>query len=145
MTKLQRVNHDLLNRVFIGFDSLLNPDLMDASIHQSISANYPPHNLFKPSETDYIIEIAVTGFAKDDVSITRDRNQLIIRGIQPERQSIPNEGFIHRGLALRNFEKAFTLGENIEITSASIDLGILTINLSQIIPEEQRPKLIPIS
>ena len=145
MTKLQRVNHDLLNRVFIGFDSLLNPDLMDASIQQSISANYPPHNLFKPTESDYVIEMAVTGFAKDQVTVTRDRNQLIIRGIQPERQPIPNDAFIHRGLALRSFEKAFTLGENIEITSASIDLGILTVTLSQIIPEEQRPKLIPIS
>lgn len=142
--QITRANTDLFNRAFIGFDSLFDTSALDAKLQQSMSANYPPHNLYKTSDTDYIIELAVTGFAKDEVMIVKDRNRLVITGIQQNRETVADSSIIHRGLALRNFEKIFTLGEHIEIISATIDLGVLTIVLSQVIPEEQKPKLIQI-
>jgi molecular chaperone IbpA len=144
MTTLARLNNDLFNRAFIGFDSLFDVNALDAKLQHSMAANYPPHNLYKTSDTDYVIELAVTGFAKDEVTVIKDRNRLIVTGIQKNREPVLDSSVIHRGLALRNFEKSFTLGEHIEIISAAIDLGVLTIVLSQIIPEEQKPKLIQI-
>ena len=136
---------DALNRALIGFDQMF--DQMERRFANSVSNNYPPHNILKTGENQYEIQIAVTGFEKSEVSVTIEDNVLVIKGekIEPviiEGQDVPI--YLHRGLATRDFVKEFPLAEHIEVTGAETKNGMLTVKLMRNVPESAKPKVIDI-
>ena len=141
MNQLVRFDTSALNRALVGFDQIFND--FDKRFANQISTNYPPYNVVKKSEDDYEIQIAVSGFEKSEVTVEVNRDQLIIKGEHADTV-VSDVEYLHRGLASRDFTRAFTLAEHMEVGDAVIRNGILTISLTRIVPEELKPRLISI-
>lgn len=103
--------------------------------------NYPPYNIVKINDDKIVMEFAVAGFKKDDVSISTENNVLSIKAEKPETEE---KNYLHRGIAARKFARAFTLPEYFEVESAGFEDGILYVDLIRNIPEEKKPKKITI-
>jgi HSP20 family molecular chaperone IbpA len=116
--------------MFLGFDHL---EQMLERASKTSSDGYPPYNIEQISSTGLRITLAVAGFAMEDLQITQEDNQLVIRG----RQTDDTEGrvFLHRGIAARQFQRAFVLAEGIDIGGAWLDSGLLHIDLVRPQPE----------
>ena len=121
----------------IGFDRLFD----DMERISNISDNFPPYNVIKSSEDSYIIEIAVAGFDKKELSIEFKDSVLKVEG-QRETREI---NFAHKGISERNFIRSWTLGEHVKVKSAEVSNGLLIISLEREIPEEEKPQVIKIS
>ena len=141
MTQLQRIDTTALNRALVGFDRIF--DDMERRFANSISNNYPPYNIARLEENLYEIELAVTGFDKKEINVTVEGDKLIITGCKQEKVEDGVE-FLHRGLALRDFERTFTLADHMKIRSAEIKNGVLTIRIEREIPEEMKPRVIDV-
>lgn len=133
---------DAINRALIGFDTMF--DQMERRFANSVSNNYPPHNILKTGENQYEIQIAVTGFKKDEINVTVEDNVLIIKGESQTSNESTDIVYIHRGLATRDFVKEFPLAEYIEVVGAETQNGMLSIKLVRNIPESAKPKVIDI-
>jgi len=125
--------------LFLGFDHL---EQMLERASKTSSDGYPPYNIEQVSSTGLRITLAVAGFVMDDLQITQEDNQLVIRG----RQTDDSQGriFLHRGIAARQFQRSFVLAEGIDVRGAWLDNGLLHIDLAKPEPEV-RVKTIPIS
>jgi molecular chaperone IbpA len=132
---------DALSRALIGFDTMF--DQMERRYSNSVNNNYPPHNILRIADNEYAIQIAVTGFEKNEISVTIENNVLIVKG-ESITTDYPTEQYLHRGLATRDFVKEFPLAEHIEVSGATIKNGMLTVNLIRNIPESAKPKVIDI-
>jgi len=141
MTQLTRYDVSALNRALVGFDRIF--DDMERRFANSVSNNYPPYNIARLEENLYEIAIAVTGFEKSEVEVTIEGDKLSIIGSKEEKVEDGVE-FLHRGLALRDFERTFTLADHMKVKSAEIKNGILTITIEREIPEEMKPRVIDI-
>ena len=131
-----------INRYAIGFDHLMD-HLVSLHSNNNLTTNeYPPYDIIKEGESNYKIELAVAGFKKDELSIQLKENTLTIKGETNSKNS--NGEYLHKNIARRSFSKGFSLADNIEIGSASFEDGVLSVNLTQNIPEEQKPKEIVI-
>lgn len=139
MNQLARI--DALNRALIGFDTMF--DALERRYANSVSTNYPPHNLIKVEENEYQIQIAVTGFDKGDVRVEVEGNILTVTGQSTKADYAP-EAYIYRGLATRDFAKEFPLAEHIEVKGAEIQNGMLIIKLVRNVPESAKPRVIDI-
>lgn len=136
----RRINTDMLNDpFFIGFDSIIN------KLHSSptgTATNYPPYNLIKTGEDTYLVELAVAGFDEEDFDIELHDGVLTISA---DVSAIDEDAeYIHKGIAARSFVRKFTLADTIVVESASLDQGMLTVRLKNVIPEEKKPKKIEI-
>lgn len=133
-----------LNRALIGFDKIFN-DFENRFQHST--TNYPPYNVIKHDENLFEIEVAVAGFTKHEVTVEVDQDQLKIRGKKTLTwrggEEDPTE-YLHRGLALRDFERSFTLAEHIIVGEAELTDGILRVKLTREVPESLKPRLIAI-
>jgi molecular chaperone IbpA len=127
-------------KAFLGFDHIFD-ELERISTHANDS--YPPHNVVKIEEHKYTVELAVAGFARDDLNIEVKDHVLTIKGNRERRR--PEEQYVHRGISTRTFMKSFRLSEYTEVTGADLNDGILAISLEVKVPQEQLPKLIQIS
>ena len=121
----------------IGYDRLIQ-QLMD--MPEKDNQTYPPHNLIKESDTEFKIELALAGFTKEEVKVVQEEQTLTISGNNSDKEG--NENILHKGIASRAFTKTFDLAENIEVTEASFENGMVIIKLRQDIPEDKMPKLI---
>jgi molecular chaperone IbpA len=129
-------------RQSVGFDQLFN-QLNYMTNNAAQDNKYPPHNVIQVDETHYAIELAVAGFEENEINIELNKNVLTITGEQ-----IPvtkEKTYFHKGISNRDFTKTFPLGDHIEVISATVRNGILTITLERIIPEEDKPKAIAIT
>ncbi len=133
---------DAINRALIGFDTMF--DQMERRFANSVSNNYPPHNILKTGENQYEIQIAVTGFKKEEISVTVEDNVLIVKGESETSNESTEIVYLHRGLATRDFCKEFPLAEYIEVVGAETQNGMLSIKLTRNIPESAKPKVIDI-
>lgn len=103
---------------------------------------YPPYNLVKKSDSEFVLEFAVAGFAKKDIEISVENEHLIVRG---EQESKGNERhYIHRGIGMRKFTRTFQLPEHVLVNGAEMLDGILKVSMTRVIPEEKKPKQITI-
>jgi HSP20 family molecular chaperone IbpA len=116
--------------MFLGFDHLEN---MLERVSRSATDGYPPYNIEQTGNSALRITLAVAGFTMDDLQITQEDNQLVIRGRQAE--DVSGRVFLHRGIAARQFQKAFVLAEGIDIEGAWLDNGLLNIDLRRPEPE----------
>ena len=130
----------------IGFDNMFD-DLMRVTAQQS-NTNYPPYNLVQISDDEYMISIAVAGFGQDNLSVTKDKNFLIVEGTHAAETVENNDStvvYLHKGISARSFRREFQLADHVEITNANLELGILSIHLTREVPEEMKPKTIAIT
>ncbi len=125
--------------LFLGFDHL---EQMLERASKTASDGYPPYNIEQVAPGSLRITLAVAGFTMDDLQITQEDNQLVIRGRQGE--DLSNRVFLHRGIAARQFQRAFVLAEGIEVRGAWLDNGLLHIDLARPQPEA-RVRQIPIT
>ena len=116
--------------MFLGFDHL---EQMLERAAKTSSDGYPPYNIEQISPTGLRITLAVAGFTIDDLQITQEDNQLVIRGRQTEDTN--GRIFLHRGIAARQFQRAFVMAEGIEVRGAWLDNGLLHIDLARPQPE----------
>ena len=123
----------------LGFDHF--EQILDRASKAS-AEGYPPYNIEQIGENRLRITLAVAGFSEDDLQVTTEDNQLIVRGRIQRNDS--DRIFLHRGIAARQFQRAFVLAEGIEVTGADLDNGLLHIDLDRPIPEPE-VKTIPIN
>jgi molecular chaperone IbpA len=124
---------------FIGIDRELNR-FRNAS-ELAAKQSYPPYNLIKIDDDNYMLTLAVAGFTKKEVDVTLNNGTLTITGVIAEDD---HQEYLHKGIALRKFTRTFALGEYMEVISAEMDNGMLYISVRREIPEEKKPKQITI-
>ena len=132
---------DTLSRALVGFDTMF--DQMERRFANQVSNNYPPFNILKWNEDQYEIQIAITGFEKEEIRVEVERNQLSVFG-ESKEMSLGDAMYLHRGLATRDFERTFTLAEHMEVKGAATKNGMLRIQIFRNIPESAKPKIIDI-
>ena len=118
--------------LFLGFDHL---EQMIERAAKTSADGYPPYNIEQTGPTGLRITLAVAGFTMDDLQLTQEDNQLVIRGRQADDSQ--NRVFLHRGIAARQFQRAFVLAEGIEVKGAWLDNGLLHIDLARPQPESR--------
>ena len=126
MTKLALGAHPFL----LGFEQL---ERLVERTAKTGNDGYPPYNIEQTSERSYRITLAVAGFREEDLSITVEDRQLVIRG----RQSDDAEGrvFLHRGIAARQFQRSFVLADGVDVGEAVMENGLLHVDLTRHVPE----------
>jgi len=133
-----------LMRSSVGFDRF--NDLFESLVQGTEDRfdTYPPYNIEKIGEDEYRIVMAVAGFTLNDLTITAQGDSLLVSGKIDEKAE---EGriYLHRGIAARAFQRSFRLADYIKVTGADMRDGLLTISLAREIPEEKKPRMIPIS
>lgn len=123
------------NRSTVGFDRIFE--------HFADARNsYPPYNIVKLDENKYAIEVAVAGFRENNIEIVVKENKLSISG-KIEKNNEPN--YLYKGISTREFTSVFTLGDYVQVKNAIIENGLLTLSLEREIPEESKPRLIPVT
>ena len=138
---MRTIDYSPLYRSFVGFDRLAS--LLDAAAKGADAAGYPPYNIESVGEDAYRIELAVAGFAADELELNARENVLTVTG----RKAANDDGkrFLHRGLAARNFERRFQLADYVVVTNAALANGLLTIELERQLPESLKPRRIEIA
>lgn len=129
------------DKFFVGFDEQFN---RLAKMHDDITKNipnYPPYNIKKTGDNTYLIEVAVAGFAKQDIEIELVDGKMIVTG---KTHSDDDNSFLFRGIANRAFTRTFALDDQIEVKDAEMFNGMLKIFLERIIPEHKKPKKIDV-
>jgi len=126
--------------LFIGFEPILNELERIHSAGRS-QDNYPPHNVVKVDNENFIIELAVAGFSEDNISVEVKDGILLVKG---SRDDDDNREYAHKGISSRKFEKSFRLSEFVVIDGANLVNGILVVNARVEVPEERRPRKIEI-
>lgn len=125
---------------FIGFDNIF--DELERITTSSATDNYPPHNIVRVSENEYQLELAVVGFKEEDLELKQQDGILYVNGAKKDQSKVE---YLHRGISGRAFKRSFRLSEHVEVKGADLRDGLLVINLERVVPEEKRPRLIPIS
>jgi molecular chaperone IbpA len=138
---MRAFDYSPLFRSTVGFDRVF--ELLDAvSNERAAGANgYPPYNIEKSGENGYRITLAVAGFTDKDIEIVQQENALRIAG------RIADQGdasYLHRGIAARAFERRFELADHVRVTSASLENGLLHVDLVREVPEAKKPRVIPV-
>ncbi|WP_343081094.1 Hsp20 family protein [Ostreiculturibacter nitratireducens] len=126
MTKLSFGAHPFL----LGFDQL---ERLVERTAKSSNEGYPPFNIEQSSENGFRITLAVAGFREEDLSITVEDRQLVIRGKQSDDEG--KRVYLHRGIAARAFQRSFVLAEGVEVAGAMIENGLLHVDLKRVVPE----------
>ena len=125
----------------VGFDGFFNR-LTNMDIAQS---GYPPYNIRKLNDLQYVVELALAGFSKSDIEVEVTDGTLTIRSVTAKDDDTDNdENFVHRGIAKRTFSRQFNLSDDIIVKNADLQDGMLIVNLERVIPDEKKPRLIPI-
>ena len=129
----------------VGFDSIFDEFDRVLESTERHNSNYPPYNIHKINENEFKIEVALAGYSKDYIELELKDRTLTVRNKKTEK--IVNEntnGMIHKGISTRQFERAFTISEDIKVKNAELKNGLLNIDLERIIPDEKKARLISI-
>src|SRR6476620_305128 len=135
---MRTMNLDPFWRTSIVFDRLF--DLMDESLRFEPEDHYPPCNIVRTGENTYRISLAVAGFKPDQINVTVESNTLTVTGRASEKQDAGD--YLYRGIGGRSFERRFNLADFVEIKGASIEDGLLQIELERELPEAMKPRRI---
>jgi len=131
-----------LYRSFIGFEHLAS--LMDKASRAEKQPAYPPYNIELLSENTYRISMAVAGFTENELDIESKQNTLVVTGTKAADNNRANRKFLYQGIAERNFERKFQLGDHVKIIGAFMENGLLHIDLEREIPDALKPRKITI-
>ena len=132
-----------LYRSFIGFDHLAG--LIDKASRADKQSAYPPYNIELLAEDKYRITMAIAGFVEEELDIESKESALIVTGTKTPTTNEKERNFLHQGIAERNFERKFQLGDHVKIIGANLENGLLHIDLEREIPEALKPRKIAIN
>lgn len=125
----------------IGFNDMFEEfEKMSKQVAKTVT--YPPYNIRQVSDSKYVIEMAVAGFAKSDIEVTLEGNKLVVSGNAQEQEAA--ESFLFKGIANRNFSREFTLADKVEIENAELANGMLKIGLANMVKVQDAIKKIPL-
>ena len=138
---MTRISFGPLFHQTLGFENFIRDveKMLDNEVKPS---TFPPHNIIKSDENKYVVELAVAGFAKDEIDISLQDGSLTIKG--EKKENTPDIQYLHRGIGTRSFTKVITIADTIEVKGAEIKDGILRIGLENVIPEHKKPRKIEI-
>lgn len=132
------------DKFFVGFDDQFKRmQTMHDDLTKNIP-NYPPYNIRKNDENHYTIEMAVAGFGESEIDITIDGGKLIVKGNVNTETDTSND-YLFKGIAARAFTRAFAIDDHIEVKDAELFNGMLKIALERLVPEEKKPKKVPVN
>jgi molecular chaperone IbpA len=131
-----------LYRSTVGFDRMLSLLDQPGGVEGSVPS-YPPYNIERTGENAYRISVAVAGFSQADLSIEAKENRLTIRGARQPKEKTAD--VLYLGIAARAFERSFQLADHVAVEGASLDNGLLHVELVREIPEAMKPRTIPIT
>jgi len=133
-------NFNQLTPYAVGYDRVF--DQLQKYVQNNVqSSGFPPYNIQKGGDYNYSIEIALAGFSKDDIEVEVADNTLSVRS---DKKADVDDYAIHRGISYRRFDRKFTLADDIVVSGATLENGLLRIDLERIIPEEKKPRLIEV-
>ena len=145
MTRNQLVNWEPFKPFSVGFDNLFDDFDRMLSFNSASINHYPPYNIRKINDTDYVIELAVAGFGKKDIEVKSVENTLTIKSKDKKEEVLDkDENILHRGISQRSFTRSFTVAEDVVVKGADLKDGLLSVKLERIIPDEKKPKIIDI-
>lgn len=131
-----------LYRSTVGFDRLFS--LIDQMSGAETPPTYPPYNIERTGESAYRITVAVAGFSDEELSIEVREHALLVRGEKAQTAEERRGEFLHQGIAQRAFERRFQLADHVQVMGASLENGLLHIDLVREVPEAKKPRQIPI-
>ena len=137
---MRNVDLSPLYRSFIGFDHLAS--LLDNANRTDKNGGYPPYNIAAVADDKYRITMAIAGFQDSELEIKSEQNTLIVKGTKAEQKE--QTKYLYQGIAERNFERRFQLGDYIKVLGADLENGLLHIDLEREIPEALKPRTIEI-
>jgi molecular chaperone IbpA len=129
-----------LYRSTVGFDRLF--DMLGQGLEAT--PGYPPYNIERTGENDYRITVAVAGFGENELSVESKENTLTIKGEKQQKEEKAENEVLYQGIAARAFERVFQLADHVTVNGASLENGLLHVDLVREIPEAKKPRQIPI-
>ena len=137
-----------LRPVTVGFDPIFDRfERMfddDFFTNGSNGVNYPPYNIVKTGDYTYDIEVALAGFAKDDIDVQYEDGIVTVKSIHETKEQEEKDGVLHRGISKRHFTKSFTVADDVVVNGAELKDGLLKISLERIIPEAKKARAIEV-
>ena len=132
-------NFNQLTPYAVGFDRIFD-NLNSYVVNNATSTGFPPYNIRKEGDYNYVIEMALAGFGKEDIEVEVAENTLSVRSDGKK----DSDDSVYRGISFRRFDRKFTLADDIVVTGASLENGMLTVDLERVVPEEKKPRLIEV-
>ena len=133
-------NFNQLTPYAVGFDRVFD-QLNQYVVNNSQATGFPPYNIRKEGDYNYVIEMALAGFGKDDIEVEVADGTLSVRSV---KENSEDDSTQYRGISYRRFERKFTMADDIIVNDAGLENGMLTIDLERVVPEEKKPRLIPV-
>jgi len=128
----------------VGFDRMFNRMMNSPTTQQE--SGYPPYNIRKVDDYNYVIEIALAGFSESDIEVEVADGVISVRSLgEKGKQNLDTPDYVHRGIANRSFSKSWTLSDDMVVKGAEFQNGLLNINLEKVVPEEKKPRIVPIT
>ena len=128
----------------VGFDRMFNRMMNSPTTQQD--SGYPPYNIRKVDDYNYVIEIALAGFSESDIEVEVADGVISVRSLgEKGKQNLDTPDYVHRGIANRSFSKSWTLSDDMVVKGAEFQNGLLNINLEKVVPEEKKPRIVPIT
>ena len=133
-------NFNQLTPYAVGFDRMFD-NLSRYATDNVASTGFPPYNIRKEGDYNYVIELALAGFGKKDIEVEVAEGTLSVRSI---KENSEDDSTLYRGISYRRFERKFTMADDIVVNGAKLENGMLTVELERVVPEEKKPRLISV-
>ena len=133
-------NFNQLTPYAVGFDRMFD-NLSRYVDNNATSTGFPPYNIRKEGDYNYVIEMALAGFGKKDIEVEVADGTLSIRSVKENNE---DDSTVYRGISSRRFERKFTMADDIVVNDAKLENGMLMVNLERVVPEEKKPRLIAV-
>ena len=133
-------NYNKLTPYAVGYDRIFD-HLSRYVDNNTTSTGFPPYNIRKEGEYNYVIEMALAGFGKKDIEVEVVEGTLSVRSM---KENDENDAPVYRGISRRKFDRKFTVADDVVVNGASLENGMLTIDLERVVPEEKKPRLITV-
>ena len=133
-------NFNQLTPSAVGFDRIFD-NLSRYTTDNVQSTGFPPYNIRKEGDYNYVIEMALAGFGKEDIEVEVADGTLSVRSV---KENSEDDSTVYRGISYRRFERKFTMADDIVVNGAKLENGMLTVDLERVVPEEKNPRLIKV-
>ena len=133
-------NFNQLTPYAVGFDRIFD-NLSRYTSDNMQSTGFPPYNIRKEGDYNYVIELALAGFGKKDIEVEVADGTLSVRSV---KENSEDDSTVYRGISYRSFERKFTMADDIVVNGAKLENGMLTVELERVVPEEKKPRLISV-
>ena len=131
-------NFNQITPYAVGFDRIFD-NLSRYVDNNATSTGFPPYNIRKEGDYNYVIEMALAGFGKKDIEVEVADGTLSIRSVKENNE---DDSTVYRGISSRRFERKFTMADDIVVNDAKLENGMLMVNLERVVPEEKKPRLV---